>query len=156
MRKFIRISLYIILGSFILIQFFRPEKNLNDEISPQDFLAMNQNMPENLKMIFKTSCYDCHSDNTEYPWYASISPFSWIIDQHIRNGKAELNFSAFGTLDTKEKIAVLDEICEVLGDSIMPPENYLMLHPDAAIDAEDNTAICDWADDRAFNIMRGR
>lgn len=107
-------------------------------------------------MIFKTSCYDCHSDNTEYPWYASISPFSWGIDQHIRNGKAELNLSVFGTLNSKEKIAVLDEICEVLNDSIMPPENYLMLHPDAAMDNDDITAICDWADDLAFSIMRGR
>jgi hypothetical protein len=60
MRKFIRISLYVILASFVFIQFFRPDKNLNDEISAEDFLEMNRDMPPDLKMIFKNSCYDCH------------------------------------------------------------------------------------------------
>jgi len=154
MKKIIRISLYIFLGSFIFIQFFRTEKNINDQISPNDFMAVNASLPESLQITLKTSCYDCHSNNTNYPWYASVAPFSWIIDQHIRNGKHELNFSEYDTLSSRQKIALLDEICEAISDSTMPPANYLMFHHEAALDFDDITALCDWADGAAFGILR--
>jgi hypothetical protein len=154
MKKIGRISLYILLGSFIFIQFLRVEKNVSHEVSPNDFLVANHDLPEMLQSAIKTSCYDCHSNNTNYPWYAHIAPFSWIIDQHIRNGKHELNFSQFDTLSSKKKIAILDEICEVVGDSTMPPQNYLMLHRDAALDFDDISALCDWIDAASFRIMR--
>ena len=156
MKKIVRISLYILLGSFIFIQFLRVEKNVSKEISPYDFLEVNKTMPEALKANFRTSCYDCHSNHTEYPWYAHIAPFSWIIDQHIRNAKHEINFSAYDSLSGKQKIALLDEICEVVSDSNMPPQNYLMLHQKAALDFDDITAICDWADGAAFGILRNK
>ncbi|MEN8225165.1 MAG: heme-binding domain-containing protein [Bacteroidota bacterium] len=151
-----RIILYIFLGSFIFIQFFGVERNQREEISPDDFLKQNPSLPEALILNIKTSCYDCHSDHTNYPWYAQVAPFSWIIDQHIDNGKQELNLSEYGSLDAKQKISVLNDICEAISDSTMPPANYLMLHQDAALDADDITAICDWADEKAMFIMRNR
>jgi len=156
MKNIGRIILYIFLGSFIFIQFFRVEKNLQDEYTQDDFLIQNTSMPEALKTSFKTSCYDCHSNNTLYPWYASVAPFSWIIDQHIRNGKNELNLSEYGSLSAKEKISVLTKICEVISDSTMPPSNYLMFHKEASLDADDIGAICDWSDGMALFIMRNR
>lgn len=154
MKNVGRIILYILLGSFIFIQFFRVEKNHSEEVSQDDFFVQNASIPEPLKMQLKTSCYDCHSNHTIYPWYANVAPFSWIIDQHIRNGKDELNLSEYGSLEDKKKISVLTKICEVINDSTMPPSNYLMLHGDAALDADDITAICDWADGMALYIMR--
>ena len=132
------------------------EKNQNKEVSQDDFFVQNASIPESMKMQIKTSCYDCHSNHTVYPWYASIAPFSWIIDQHIRNGKDKLNLSDYGSLDDKKKISVLTKICEVISDSTMPPGNYLMLHGNAALDADDITAICDWSDGMALFIMRNR
>jgi len=154
MKKIGRVSLYILLGSFLFIKFMRVEKNVSDEVSPHDFLEGNQYMPEMLQSAIRTSCYDCHSDNTNYPWYAHIAPFSWIIDKHIRNGKDELSFSRFDTLSSMKKIAILDEICEAVSDSTMPPQNYLMLHRDAALDFDDISALCDWIDAASFRIMR--
>jgi len=156
MKNIARISLYILLGSFIFIQFFRIEKNVSEEVSEHDFLKQNPGMPEMLQSTFSRSCYDCHSNNTNYPWYSNIAPFSWVIDQHIRNGKHEMNFSDYDTLTDKQKIAVLDEICESISDTSMPPANYLMLHRDAAIDFDDITSICDWADGTALMILRSR
>ena len=154
MRKIGRISLFILLGSFIFIQFLRVNPNVSEEISPYDFLEVNKSLPYALKATLKVSCYDCHSNHTNYPWYAHIAPFSWIIDQHIRNGKQELNFSEYDSLGKRKKIAILDEICEVISDSTMPPANYLMLHREAALDFDDITAFCDWADGAAFSILR--
>jgi hypothetical protein len=156
MKNIGRIILYIFLGSFIFIQFFRVEKNQSEEVSQDDFFVQNPSMPEAMVSQLKTSCYDCHSNFTQYPWYASIAPFSWVIDQHIRNGKDELNLSEYGSFDNKKKISVLSKICEMISDSSMPPNNYLMLHSDAALDADDISAICDWSDGMALFIMRNR
>jgi hypothetical protein len=156
MKQIGRIILYIFLGSFIFIQFFRVEKNISEESSVDDFFVHNPSLPVALMTTMKTSCYDCHSDNTIYPWYATIAPFSWIIDKHIRNGKNEFNFSSYGSLSDKQKISALSAICDMISDTIMPPPNYLMLHKDATLDAADITAICDWADGAALSIMRNK
>lgn len=156
MKNIGRISLYILLGSFIFIQFFRVQPNISEEVSGNDFLKQNPGMPEQMQETFKRSCYDCHSNNTDYPWYAYVAPFSWVIDQHIRNGKHELNFSEYAQLDKKHKIAILDEICESISDTSMPPANYLMLNKDAALDFDDITAICDWSEGTALMILRSK
>ncbi|HSG67825.1 MAG TPA: heme-binding domain-containing protein [Bacteroidales bacterium] len=149
-----RIILYLLLGSFIIIQLFPVDKNTSEEVSSSDFIAQNPSLPDALKATIKTSCYDCHSNNTIYPWYAKVAPFSWIIGQHIENGKHELNFSEYGDLDKQKKISVLNKICEVIEEGEMPPANYLMLHKDAVLDEDDTEAICDWADGIALFIMR--
>ena len=154
MKRIGRVSLYILLGSFILIQFLRVDKNVSDEVSPFDFLEVNADMPDMLQASFKTSCYDCHSNNTNYPWYAHLAPFSWIIDQHIRNGKSEMNFASYGTLDDRHKIGLLNDICEAVSDSTMPPQNYLMLHRDAILTPGEITAICEWTETEALSILR--
>jgi hypothetical protein len=154
MKKIGRISLYIILGSFIFIQFFRVELNTSAEVPEHDLLLVHPDMATDLQQTFRTSCYDCHSDNTDYPWYAHIAPFSWVIDQHIRNGKHEVNYNGYDTLGKRKKIALLDEICEVVSDSSMPPANYLMLHPEAVLSEEDIAAICEWTEMEALKLLR--
>jgi len=151
-----RIILYLLLGSFVIIQFFRVEKNVSDEVPASDFFLQNPSIPDSIGMTIRTSCYDCHSNHTAYPWYAEVAPVSWLINQHISNGKHELNFSEFGNLDKQKKIAVLNHICEVIEDGEMPPANYLWLHKDAVLDENDVEALCDWADEAAMHIMRDK
>jgi hypothetical protein len=154
MKKIGRLILYILVGSFVFIQFFRVKMNTTEEISANDFLLVHSDIPTELHDVFKTSCYDCHSNNTNYPWYGYVAPFSWVLDQHIRNGKHELNFSEYDTLSSRKKIAILDEICEVVSDSSMPPSNYLMLHSDAILSEEDKAMLCDWAEKEALALLR--
>jgi hypothetical protein len=85
-----------------------------------------------------------------------VAPFSWLLDQHIRNGKHELNFSEYDTLTSRKKIAILDELCEVVIDSSMPPSNYLMLHSDAILSEEDKEMLCDWAETEAMKLLRSK
>lgn len=151
-----RIILVVLLGSLLLIQLWQVDKNLGEKHPPDDFIVQNPSLPESLANSIRRSCYDCHSNHTNYPWYAHVAPFSWIINQHINNGKEELNFSVYGSLEDKVKISVLTSICEVISDSTMPPANYLMLHEDAALDSDDISAICDWSEGIALFIMRNR
>ena len=69
-------------------------------------------------------------------------------------GKEELNFSVYDTLPKRKKIGLLDELCEVVSDSSMPPSNYLMLHSDAILSEEDKAMLCDWAEKEALILMR--
>lgn len=156
MKRFGRTSLYVILVSFVAIQFFRPEKNLGGDPGPNDLIIQHAGMPVPLQEVFRNSCYDCHSDHTRYPWYAGISPFSWIIDRHIAGGKAALNLNEYGLLTDVKKLSVLNDVCDVVAEKSMPPANYLMLHADAVISEDDAEALCDWADEAAMDILRKR
>lgn len=153
MKKAGRNSLYILIVALVVIQFFRPEMNLGGEATADDLFVQHPGAPEPIRAQISHSCYNCHSNTTDYPWYAHIAPFSWIISQHISNGKAEMNLSEYGSLEVRQKIALLDGICESVSDSSMPPANYLMLNRDAALDHDDITAICDWSEVAAFDIM---
>ena len=83
LKKILKKSFQILLLVFIIIQFIRPAKNKSEGISNNDISKIYP-VPENVQAILKTSCYDCHSNNTVYPWYASIQPVSWWLDDHIQ------------------------------------------------------------------------
>ena len=87
--------LIFLLVVFIIIQFFRPEKNQNDQILASDITHV-VTVPDSVMGILKVACYDCHSNNTRYPWYNNIQPVAWWMKDHIDEGKRELNFSEFG------------------------------------------------------------
>src|ERR1700751_2314896 len=93
MKKKILMAVLII---FIGIQFVRPEKNESKEMSATDIANMYV-IPQDVSAILKKSCYDCHSNNTVYPWYAEVQPVGWWMNSHIEDGKDEVNFSEFGT-----------------------------------------------------------
>ena len=117
---------------FIAIQFYRPEKNKDETIPLTDFLT-TANASESIATVIKNSCYDCHSNNTNYPWYAEIAPVSWWISGHVDHGKEELNFSEWSTFSVKRKNHKLDEMIELLEKREMPLETYLPLHPEAKL-----------------------
>ena len=96
MKKFFKRFLLLLLLVFIGIQFFRPAKNKSEGISANDITAKYA-VPDDVKAILKTSCYDCHSNNTNYPWYSNIQPVAWWLKDHIDEGKRELNFSEFAS-----------------------------------------------------------
>src|SRR5678816_2273647 len=115
---------------FVLIQFIQPSRNKSSEILSTD-LAKTISIPENVQIILKTACYDCHSNNTNYPWYSRIQPFGWLLARHIRKGKAELNFSEFGSYSLRRRITKLTGIANSMKDETMPLSSYTMIHQNA-------------------------
>jgi hypothetical protein len=151
MRR-VYLILGIILAAVVLIQLIRPEKNLGEADSPDDFLQVSA-VPDTLARIFLNSCYNCHSDQTNYPWYGSIAPFSWIMSGHIREGKSHLNFSVWGTLDRAQKISRLEGICSECSEGMMPLKSYLMIHRSATLGPREIEAICEWSEEESRSIM---
>jgi len=151
MRRF-SIFFGLLLAILLIMQFFRPEKNLGEIDTADDFIQVSL-VPDTLARVFLYSCYDCHSDYTNYPWYGNLAPASWILSRHIIGGKAQLNFSSWGVLDKAQKISRLDKICDECTTGSMPLKSHLLIHPSAALGTDNIEAICDWAEQESMEIM---
>ena len=128
----------------VIIQFIRPEKNLGSIESPNHIKYTVSVTPE-VDKILKVSCYDCHSNHTEYPWYSNIQPFAWWLNDHVVEGKGELNFSEFNTYKLKRKIHKLEEVIELVEEDEMPLKSYTLLHSEAKLTAEEKEKLFSWA-----------
>lgn len=144
MKKALKIILVVIIVVFIVIQFFKPEKNAGEEIASNQIAAM-QNVPADVQQILKVSCNDCHSNTTYYPWYSKIQPVAWFLDDHIIEGKKELNFSEIATYPTYRRYKKFKEIQKQIKEDEMPLFSYTVLHRDAALDTVQKTILIDWA-----------
>ena len=131
-----------ILVLFILIQFYRPEKNK----SKNETNAMSTviEIPVEVNKIIETSCADCHTNSTKYPWYNEIAPASWFLAQHVKEGKEHLNFSEWTTYNKDQKKHILKDIKEVLNEREMPLESYLLIHKDAKLTENQYQILYDW------------
>ena len=126
--------LLIILVAFVLIQFFPIDKN-NPAATPQlDFIKI-KNTPQNTAVLIKNSCYDCHSNESKYPWYSNLQPVAWFLENHIEEARKELNFSTFATYEKKRQAHKLDKVVEVLEKNEMPLDSYVLGHPEAKLTA---------------------
>ena len=135
-----------LLSLFILFQFFRPSRNLSTAPETDDIFS-HYPASENIKAMIKTSCYDCHSNDTRYPWYAGIQPLAWWLDHHIEEGKGELNFSDFAAFNIRYKSHKLDEIMEVINEREMPLKSYLLIHSGSRLTDAQRKEIVKWADE---------
>jgi hypothetical protein len=103
--------------------------------------------------ILKTSCYDCHSNETRYPWYSNIAPAKWLIIRDVSNGREELNFSNWKSLSIKDKIKLLDKIAEEVEDSSMPLPIYTLIHRDATLNEESRKILIDWTEQMMNDLL---
>lgn len=139
--KILKTIVLILLIAFIAIQFFPTERNESDVIPKTDFMLVN-NPPENISTLLKESCYDCHSNNTEYPWYNKMQPVAWFLEDHIKEGKAELNFNEWENYSERRKNSKLKSIINQIKNDEMPLSSYTLIHRDAILsDAEKKTLI---------------
>ncbi|MBA3601148.1 MAG: heme-binding domain-containing protein [Acidobacteria bacterium] len=151
MRKTLKIIVILLVIAFVAVQFYRPNK-INPPIVEAEILQATTQVPENVNQILVRSCNDCHSNKTTYPWYSNISPFSWLLAEHIEEGRRELNFSVWNTYSAKKKRNKLDEVCEQVTSDAMPHKQYLWIHRDALLSAEDKKNLCDWAETEKAKI----
>ncbi|MEQ3662961.1 MAG: heme-binding domain-containing protein, partial [Flavobacterium sp.] len=108
-----------------------------------DFLVMNNTTPEIASQI-KASCYDCHSNQSVYPWYASVQPFGWWLKNHIEGGKKHLNFSEFGNYSAKKQAHKMEECSELVEEAEMPLSSYTLIHKEAVLDKTQREALINY------------
>ncbi|MEJ7847652.1 MAG: heme-binding domain-containing protein [Pyrinomonadaceae bacterium] len=143
MKKAIKITVVLIFAGFLAAQFFRPGRT-NPPVVQTETLQSSTTIPADVQTVFTRSCSDCHSNETSYPWYSNISPFSWFLAGHIEEGRRELNFSIWNTYSQSKKNKKLEEICEQVESGAMPLPSYLWIHRDAVLTDSDKKLLCDW------------
>jgi hypothetical protein len=138
---------YALLAILITIQFIRPTKNINAAPSATtNDISKIHAVPENVQSILKTSCYDCHSNNTYYPWYNNIQPVAWWLNHHVDEGKSELNFNEFATYSIRRQYRKMEEVIDEVKEDEMPLSSYTIIHKDAKLSQEQKLTLSNWAD----------
>ncbi len=143
MRLIIKILLAIVI-LFIAIQFIPSTQNIDGQESTSD-ISKTVIMPSKVHSVLKNACYDCHSNNTDYPWYSKIQPVRLMMDRHVKEGKEELNFSEFGSYSTRSQISKLKGLANSIKDNIMPLSSYKLMHKNANLSDEEKNLIINWA-----------
>jgi len=138
-----RIIITLVLA-LIVIQAIKPEKN-EGEIYTDSHIAKVVSVPLEVKELLENACYDCHSNHTTYPWYSNIQPLAWWLDNHVQEGKDELNFSAFKEYSLKSQKHKLDEIAEMVREKEMPLFSYTFAHSSARLNPDEIELLAMWA-----------
>lgn len=144
MKRVLKIMLTIVLFIFIAIQFYQPALNVDKgQVYTTDFTQVYK-MPIEVKAMLQTSCYDCHSNNTNYVWYDYIQPARTFVENHIKNAKQDLNFNEWGTYSNRKQERLLNSIKEQIETKQMPLSSYTIMHKKAKLNDEQIKVLTNW------------
>ena len=132
-----------LLSAFILMQLIRVDYS-NPPVDPKVDFQSAARPPEEVLSTLKSACYDCHSNETRYPWYSQVAPLSWWIKNHIREGREHLNFSTLGSLESEDLRHQLEEAAEVIREKEMPMSSYSRIHADARLSDTQRALLAQW------------
>lgn len=137
----------------IVLQFIPANRPITITNNPDDLL-MNNVINSEVALMLRNACYDCHSNESHFPWYAYVAPVSYLIDRDIREGRTHLNFSEWESLKATKKLKLLGEISDEVGDGEMPMKIYPPLHPKARLTDEDRKKIVEWTDTFGDGLLK--
>ncbi len=143
--RLLRRLLLVLLIVFIVIQFFRPKKNITEGPQPNNIASVYP-VPDHVKGILAKACNDCHSNNTRYPWYNNIQPVAWWLADHVEEGKRELNFDEFATYRPRKQYKKLEETNEMVKEGEMPLNSYTWIHKDAKLTDDEKRTLAEWVE----------
>lgn len=129
---------------FLLMQCYQPARNIGHEQYFSSNFTEVYRVPKNVETTLRTSCYDCHSNNTNYPWYSYIQPVRSLMENHIKDGKKDLNFNEFGNYSTRKQGSKLEAISKQIKSNEMPLSSYTLIHKNAILSTTQKEEIINW------------
>lgn len=147
-----KILFYVTLVLFISLQLIPTSRPENRDENINDLIINNQIKPE-VKVILKNSCYDCHSFETNYPWYSMVAPTKWLVYRDTKVGREALNFSDWEAYSKLEKIKLLGQISEEIENDEMPMKIYTSIHGDATLSIDDKSNLVTWIEDYGESLF---
>jgi hypothetical protein len=142
--KILKIVCLALAVAFMVIQFIRPEENLNNQFPPNG-IRQRFAVPESVQAILRRSCYDCHSNNTVYPWYANVEPVGWWLNSHIRNGKRHVNYDEYGTYRPIRQFVRFRDLIEQIKKDDMPLRSFALIHQYARLTPTEKDLLIRWS-----------
>jgi hypothetical protein len=150
---FKKIMLFLLLA-FIVIQFIHPKPNKASGAQPYA-ISQSFSIPDDVKSILHKACNDCHTNNTRYPWYSNIQPADWWLTNHIKEGKAHLNFDEYTNHNLRYQYHKLEETIDLVKENGMPLNSYTWIHKDAILTVSEKEKLVNWAN-AVMDTMRAK
>jgi len=144
MKKVLKWIGLVLLGALLLVQFFRPERS-NPASDPAKSIWADATVPAGVKQILRTSCADCHSNETVWPWYSNIAPISWVVAHDVEEGREDLNFSEWASMTAKDRAHAAEEIGDETRHGKMPLGKYTLVHGGATLSEAQLAELQTWA-----------
>jgi hypothetical protein len=154
MSGFIRILKWLAIAVVCVLlglQFVRPART-NPPVDPAQTVYARLQVPAQVRSILDRSCQDCHANTTRWPWYSNVAPISWMLVDHVNEGRQQLNLSEWGRYDNRRAAKKLEEICDQVTDGLMPIASYTTVHRNAKLSPEDVRILCDWTANESARI----
>lgn len=139
---------------FAGLQFVGPPRT-NPHADPALRLEAHATMPEPVAATLRRACYDCHSNETVWPWYSKVAPPAWLVVHDVNEGRGELNFSRWGEYNPFDRADILEDVCKEAKEGRMPLRPYLMMHAEARLSPQDVDALCAWARAESARLTAG-
>jgi len=152
MSKKKRLLWYSIIGVIVLMQAYPVSQPKISEDNPNDLIATTE-VPDNIAGMLKTACYDCHSNETIYPWYSYVAPIKWLVYRDTYEGREDLNFSNWADMSKMDQATALSDISDEVLEGEMPMKIYPIMHAEAKLSDEDRQALADWADELTESLF---
>ena len=140
----------LVVAIVLVIQVIPVERNVST-VPPGQSFEKTEKVPANVAAILKVSCYDCHSNNTRYPWYSELQPGAWFMARHIKKGKEELNFDEFNNYSKRRKKAKIKSIISQIEKDEMPLRSYRIMHGNARLSADEKKELLDFFRDNEYS-----
>jgi hypothetical protein len=143
-KVIVKTAVLVAVGLLVAMQFFRPERSDPPSDPTVSFEAVAK-PPQPIVSILTRACYDCHSNQTNWPWYSNVAPVSWLVASDVKEGREHLNFSEWTRPGREGELPSMGEVCESVRDGKMPLRSYFLLHPDARLTAQESAVLCSGA-----------
>lgn len=155
--RFLRVAGAILMIVGGVIQLIHPVHRYSELPSDGHMNELVQ-VPGDVDSLLRRSCYDCHSDETRWPWYARVAPTSWLITGDVKHGRSNLDFSRWSTNAVREPTPDqrLQWMCREVRRGIMPPRLYRLAHPSARVTGVEQDVLCKWAEEQLAHIRAER
>jgi hypothetical protein len=135
---------------FVVIQFVGPARS-NPATNPARAVTKHVTVPSDVKTILDRACWNCHSNQTRWPWYSYVAPVSWNVIAHVNDGRGSMNLTAWPE-GPEEAAEILDAVCDEVKKGHMPLPQYVWMHPEARLSDADRARLCAWTEDAAESL----
>lgn len=152
LKTLFKTLILVLLIAFVVIQFFGIDKSIPETSPNTDFIQI-YSPPEDVENILRSACYDCHSNETTYPWYSNIQPVGWWLQDHIEHARRDINFSIWANYSPEDIDHNLEEIAEEVEEGGMPLESYTWAHAEARLTDQQKETFVRWIENlRASSV----
>ncbi|MBI4428493.1 MAG: heme-binding domain-containing protein [Ignavibacteriales bacterium] len=145
MKKYLKWAAVGFGAIFLGIQAVQPDRT-NPPVDETQTIEALLKAPPQVLTIIQRSCFDCHSNKTNWPWYSYVAPSSWLVASDVKNARAQMNFSEWGKYKGLRAVSKLDQICMNVDQGTMPLPIYLIMHPSARLSKAEIDTICAWVE----------